>query len=169
MASLRRLLRQFFVGLAAAVLLFEEWGWEPLAAATARLARLPLWAWVERQVARLPPVAALFTFFLPVLALLPVKILALYLIGQGHPLAGFMVLAAAKLVGTALVARLFALTEPALMQLPWFARWYPRWKIWKDAVIAQVRRSAAWDAGRRWKARARARWAMLRQRLAQND
>jgi hypothetical protein len=65
---------------------------------------------------------------------------------------------AAKLVGTAVVARLFSLTRPALLQLAWFARFYARWTGWKQQLLAQVRASWAWRAGRRAKARWRERW-----------
>lgn len=165
MPLLRRLLRTLFTGLLAAVLLFEEWGWEPLAAGLARLARLPLVAWTERAIQSLPPWGAVLAFALPALGLLPVKLLALYFICRGHAVLGLGVLLAAKLVGTALVARLFTLTQPALMQLSWFAHWYPRWKLWKDRLIAQVRASTLWRAVRHAKARAGARWAALRRFL----
>lgn len=164
MEFLRRLLRHSVTALLALVLLFEEWGWEPLAAALARLARLPLWAWVERRIAALPPWGAVLMFATPAFGLLPVKLLALFLIGRGHPLMGLAVLLAAKVIGTALLARLFTLTQPALMRLPWFARWYPRWKAWKDGVIAQVRGSPLWRAGARWKNEARVRWSAFRRR-----
>jgi hypothetical protein len=159
MHLLRRVLHHIFLALAALILLFEEWGWEPLAALLAKLARLPVWAAIERRITALPPWAAVAVFALPALALLPVKLLALFVIGRGHALMGVGVLLAAKLLGTAILARLFALTQPALMRLAWFARWYPRWKAWKDGVIAQVRASAPWQAARHWKARARLWWA----------
>jgi hypothetical protein len=164
MAQLRRILRGTFTLLLALVLLFEEWGWEPLAALLARLARLPMWAWVERQIARLPPWGAVAIFALPALALLPVKLLALFAIGRGHTMLGVGVLLAAKLLGTAVLARLFTLTQPALMRLAWFARWYPRWKTWKDAIFQQVRHSGPWRAGRRLKSRARVWWSAFRRR-----
>lgn len=85
---------------------------------------------------------------MPALALLPVKLLALWLIGEGHAVAGLAVILLAKLVGTAVVARLFNLTQPALMQLAWFARWYGRWTRWKDLLLAQVRASAPWRMAR---------------------
>ena len=53
--------------------------------------------------------------------------------------------------GTAILARLFQLVEPALMSIPWFAQWYPRWKAWKDNLLFTVRQSAPWRAGRRVK------------------
>lgn len=45
----------------------------------------------------------------------------------------------AKLVGTSVVARLFALTQPALMTLPWFARLYARWSAWKTSLLEHTR------------------------------
>lgn len=165
MTLMRRLLRALFTALLAAVLLFEEWGWEPLAAGLARLARLPVLAHIERAIQALPPWGAVTAFALPALGLLPVKLLALYLIGRGYAIVGLGVLLAAKLVGTALVARLFTLTQPALMQLAWFARWYPRWKDWKDRLMAQVRVSSVWRTARSMKRLARARWAAWRRSM----
>ncbi|MFC5523381.1 hypothetical protein [Polaromonas jejuensis] len=155
MTLLKRLLRGLLLAPVALFLLFEEWGWEPLAAYFAALGRLPLWGRLERWIAGLPPRAALLVFGVPVLALVPIKLLALYLFGQGHVTLGLGLIVAAKLAGTAVAARLFQLTHPALMTMPWFARLYGRWKIWKDRILAQVRDTWAWHMGRRLKRRAR--------------
>lgn len=148
MSFFKRLLSALFnatlAPVLALVLIFEEWGWEPLQRLMAHLARLPLWARIEAFIAALPPYAALVVFCLPALMLLPVKLLALYWISRGHALLGLAVVLAAKVLGTAAVARLFALTQPALMQLPWFAKFYARWKPWKDALIAQVKHAPIW-------------------------
>jgi hypothetical protein len=135
--------------LAALVILFEEWGWEPLQALFARLAAIPPWAWLERRIARLPPRGAVLVCFVPALALLPVKLTALWLLGRGQALSGFAVIVVAKVAGTALQARLYTLTRPALMQLAWFARWHARWTVWKTALLAQVRASWVWREARR--------------------
>jgi hypothetical protein len=150
----------------ALLLVFEEWGWHSLSALMAWIARLPILAWLERRIAALPPWAALVTFVLPALALLPVKLLAIWLFSQGHALMGLLLLIGAKLVGTAVVARLFHLTLPALMQLRWFAHWYPRWKSWKDKLLEQVRASHAWRAARAVKALVRRRWRQWRRPTA---
>lgn len=147
------MLRGLFTVLLALLLLFEEWGWEPLARVLTRLAKLPLWAKLESRIQSLPRWAALLVFGIPVVALLPIKLLAIYLFSSGHKLLGLALLLGAKLLGTAIVARLFQLTQPALMQFELFARWYPRWKHWKDGVIAQIRASAVWRLGRNTKAR----------------
>ena len=141
----------------AALILFEEWGWEPLQALLARLARLPPLSWLEGWLARLPPYAALVVFAVPALALLPVKLAAVALAARGHPLQGLAIIVLAKLAGTAIVARLFELTQPALMRLAWFARLHARWLVWKRALLERVRATAAWRSARAW-----ARWVRQR-------
>ncbi|MEY2654855.1 MAG: hypothetical protein RLZZ524_1883, partial [Pseudomonadota bacterium] len=120
--------------LLALVILFEEWGWAPLQRAMAWIGALPVLRQVERWIAGLPPYGALALFVAPSAALLPIKLLALWLIGQGHAGLGLGVIIAAKLAGTAILARLFALTQPALMRLAWFARLYTRWVAFKDTL-----------------------------------
>ena len=132
----------------ALVVLFEEWGWEPLARLMARLARLPVIGWLERRIAGLPPGWALAVFLAPGLMLLPVKLAALALVSHGHVFTGISVIVLAKLIGTALVARIFQLTQPALMQLAWFARLHGQWTTWKGVAVARVRASRAWRVGR---------------------
>jgi hypothetical protein len=157
-----RWLRRLLEALLALLILFEEWGWEPLQRALAWVARLPPLAWLERRVAALPPYAALAAFAVPTLLLLPVKLAALWLIGGGRAGLGLAVILVAKVAGTALVARLFQLTRPALMQLAWFARVYMRWTSWKEALLARVRASWAWRVGRVVKRRVAQRMARWR-------
>jgi hypothetical protein len=129
---------------AAIILLFEEWLWEAGKRVMAILARLPLLRALERMIAQLPPYAALFAFMLPAALLLPVKLLALYAIAHGHATFGVLVIIAAKLVGTALVARLYGLTRQALLSLAWFARWHDAFIGFKDRTIAHLRATEAW-------------------------
>jgi len=162
---MRRALKALFTWAVALLILFEEWGWVPLANALARLGRLPFFRWLEARIQSLPPYAALLVFFAPMVALFPVKVFGLWLIGEGRGFLGVGIIVVAKIAGTAVVARLFMLTRPALMQLPWFAHLYGRWTTWKDAMIARVRASAAWKAIARVKAEARAVWQRVRSAL----
>jgi hypothetical protein len=139
----------------AIIILFEEWGWEPLQRAMGAIGRLPVLRQLEAVVRRLPPYVALVVFLLPGLLLLPIKLLALWLIGIGRPGLGLAVIVLAKVVGTAVVARIFALTQPALMSLPWFARLYDRWTVWKESLLVWVRASAVWRSARAIKLRIR--------------
>ena len=152
---IKKILRNIALAPVLLVLLFEEWGWEPLAKAFARLGKLPLWARLESLVTRLPPWGALLVFGVPVITLIPIRFLALYLFGQGHMATGLTLVIAAKVTGTAIAARLFQLTEPALMRLAWFARLYMPYKRWKDRMLTQVRSSSVWRAVREFKLRLR--------------
>lgn len=139
----------------ALLILLEEWGWRPLADLFGRLARWRPWAQVETVIARLPPYAALVVFVLPSMLLLPLKFLALLLIAKGQVVWAGVLFATAKVVATALVARLFMLTQPALMQIGWFAWCYDRFMPWKDAITDYVRASWVWRVARFWKERAK--------------
>ncbi len=154
----------------ALIVLFEEWGWRPLANALAKLARWQLWARAEALVAALPPYLALCVFALPTALLFPLKLLALFLIAKGQAVAAGALFLAAKVVGTALVARIFQLTQPALMRIPWFATAYGRFMPWKEAVFAAIRQTWAWRYGRILKARvkkvAEPAWRDAKARLA---
>ena len=163
---LKKVLRAILLGPVLLVLLFEEWGWIPLARIFARLGRLPCWTTLEQLVTRLSPWAALAAFSVPALALIPVKLFALYLFAGGYFGLGLLMLMTAKVMGTALAARLFQLTQPALMCMPWFARLYTRWKIWKDNLLHHVRVSKPWKTAQclksRIKAQTRVGWRRLK-------
>jgi hypothetical protein len=150
----------------ALLILLEEWGWQPLADLLGRLARWRPWARLETAIARLPPYAALVAFTLPTALLLPLKFLALFLIAKGQLILAGLLFAAAKVGATALVARLFLLTRPALMQIGWFAWAYEVFIPWKNALEDYVRSSYIWRAGRISKERAKrvlaAQWRLMR-------
>ncbi|HSW08103.1 hypothetical protein [Aquabacterium sp.] len=160
--GLGRGVKALSTGLLALLILFEEWGWQPLQRAMGWVARLPVLRQLEALIVRLPPRWALGVFLLPSLLLLPVKLLALFLVAQGQKTLGLGVIVLAKLVGTAIVARLFTLTQPALMRMAWFASLYARWTTWKEALLARVRASWAWRWGRAFKRQLRRRWARWR-------
>ena len=140
-----RWLRAVFGFLVALIILFEEWGWEPLQAGIARLLRLLRLDRLERWIARLPPYVALVLTFAPVLLAIPVKLAAVWLIASGRALLGLVMIVSVKVIGTAVLARLFALTQPTLMKLAWFARLHARWIAWKTALLAWVRSTPAWQ------------------------
>ncbi len=162
MNLVKRLLRALTFGVLALILLFEEWGWVPLARLLTRLARLPLWARMEAYIAGLPRWGALLIFAVPWALLLPVKLLALWLFAHSQKALGIAILLGAKVLGTAILARLFQLTQPALMRFELFAKWYPRWKVWKDALMAQIRASEPWQWAVGVKAAVKAAWAEAR-------
>jgi hypothetical protein len=94
-------------------------------------------------------------FVLPSTFLLPLKFLAVFLVAKGQIVLAGLLFLAAKVVATALVARLFLLTQPALMQIGWFARGYDIVMPWKDALVDMVHNSLVWRVARIWKERIR--------------
>lgn len=154
-SALKPPLTALFQVIAALVLLFEEWGWKPLSDALAWLARFPIAARLEALIARLPPYAALFVFALPTAILLPVKLVAMWLLAQGKVVTATVAFIAAKIASTALVARIFILTRPSLMRIGWFASAYNRIIPWKDRLFAEIRASWVWRYGRMVKTRVR--------------
>jgi hypothetical protein len=155
--GLWRVVRGLMLALAAVVLVIEEWGWRPLTAWAARLAKWPPIARLEARITGVQSRWALVLFLVPALLLFPVKLLALWLIHKGSAALGVSVIVAAKLLGTALVGRLFVLTEPQLMQIVWFARAIRWWRETKARVKAALAESAWWrglrSVLRRWRLR----------------
>ena len=155
--------------LAALILLFEEWGWRPLSNLVARLARFRIWALTELWIAGLPPYGALVALGIPSAILIPAKFLGLYLLATGHFLTAAVVIVCAKLASTALIARIFILTKPALMQMGWFRSAYDVLVPWQEALFARIRDSWAWRYGRvaRWRVKGYVRqaWVRLRPKL----
>ena len=162
----RAVLWRMFEAVLAVIIVFEEWGWRPLAAFLARLARFAPIARLETTVMRLPPYPALAVFTVPVVLVLPLKLIALAWIAGGHVLWATLLFVFAKIAGTAVVARIFHLTQPALMQLGWFARSYDTIMPWKHELVERIRASRTWRIGRvikfRGKHAAHAAWQRLR-------
>lgn len=138
---LRKLLRPLLIALGVVIVLFEELAWDILSHLMARLARLPILARIEAQIRRLPPYGAMALFLLPILVILPFKLLAVWLMAQGHVIGGIAVLLAAKFSGMAAWARIYALCHPALSTLGWFVKLEAtlhRWRDWAHEKIEHI-------------------------------
>jgi hypothetical protein len=140
-ARMRILKKLFWYALALAFLV-EAWLWDTsVAALHAIVDRLPLVrfkAACARGIERLPPLAVLPIFLLPVIVLLPFKLAALWLLAQGALVAGGLAFIGAKIVSVGLAAFIFDLTRDKLLSMPWFARLYARVMSWRDRAHAIV-------------------------------
>ena len=143
---MRRLFRPVLI-LLALVFLFEAWLWERLAPGVAWVvARIPLHALklrISAAIERLPPIATLVVFVVPVLLLLPIKFLGLWMLTRGHWLGALGVLALAKVVSLGITAFIFDLTRPKLLQLAWFSWLYGQvmaWLRWAHELIDPIKR-----------------------------
>jgi len=141
---LRRALGFPFVLLLAILLWLEDWLWEPLSVLMRWIGALPIIRQIESLLRRAPPWLALACFAIPVLTLLPFKLVGLWLFGKGHYVLGGSVFIGAKVVGTAICARIFALTRDSLMRLAWFAQLWQWFVRLRAAVYERVRNHPAW-------------------------
>jgi len=85
------------------------------------------WKKPEAGIMKLPPCAALALFAAPALMLMPLKIVAIWLIGHGRAVLGLLMIGIAKTLATAVVARLLTLTRPRLLELSWLVPVHKRW------------------------------------------
>lgn len=111
----RQTLTRTLLFVAALVLLVEEWLWDRGTDVLAGLGRLPVFRTLERWARARPPAQALALFAVPVAVVYPCKMVALVALGAGYVVAGTLAFVVAKVIATALFARLYQLTEPALM------------------------------------------------------
>lgn len=138
----KRLLLSPLIILAAIIVLVEDWLWDDLVRITGYIGRWPVIRQVERLITQLPPYGALSIFAAPTLLLIPVKLVALWFISHGSPLMGLVTAVLAKVLGTALVARLYSLTHEKLLRIAWFAWLHERYVAFKEKVYAAIKGSA---------------------------
>lgn len=132
--------------IAAFIVLLEDWLWDDLQRLAAWFGSLPIFKQIEALILRLPPTGALLLFLVPSLVLIPVKLFALWLLSRGHAVLGIGTVVAAKIAGTALVARLFTLTKPKLLTFNWFRFLYERLVAFKARVYARIKASYVYRA-----------------------
>ena len=130
---MKRQLRIVLLPLAFTLILLEEVFW----AIGKAINRLPLLKPLDWLVDSLPARFVVLAFLLPVLALLPVKFGALWLIASGHPLLGICMIIAAKIGGTAISSRILLRGRDKLLSVALFARVYGH-------VQSLLQRAHAW-------------------------
>ena len=142
---LKRALEIAVVPFAAAVVFVEQVLIRYLNVMMAAVARWPVIARFEAWLMSLPPWAAVLAFALPSIIILPVKVSALWFAAH-HRFAlatGSVVLG--KILATAILARLYRILRPTMMQLRWFAWADTKFFAWRDWAYAFVRSLPAWQ------------------------
>jgi hypothetical protein len=143
MTWLKRLLTPPLIVLAALLMWIEEWLWEHLKVLTAWVAKFPLFRWLEKFIRELPPYPTMVVFLIPGALLFPVKLFAVYLMTRshipGHLFIGLGVILAAKVAGTAIVARLYVICQPKLLTIRWFARLHNWLTVTRDRLYSAIK------------------------------
>jgi hypothetical protein len=97
---------------------------------------------VRRRLQKLGPYQSMALLFVPLALVEPLKIVALFVAGEGHWLSGTGMLVGAYAVSILFVERLFRIVKPKLMMLHWFAQSWTR-------LVALRNRVFPWANGRR--------------------
>ena len=142
---IKRALQIALLPFAAAIVFFEQTIIRYLNIVTAAIAGWPPIARLEAWLVRLPPYGALLTFAAPSILILPVKLSAFWF-GTHHRYGlalGSVILG--KLLGTAILARLYRILQPTLMSIPWFAWADTHFFAWRDRAYAFVKSLPAWQ------------------------
>ncbi len=142
---LKKILTAPFVGIAALVIGFSEWLWNPLLRVVKKITQWGHIQWLETKIRACPSWAAVLMFAIPAIALLPFKLAGLYFIAHGKKVMGFGIFFAAKVVGTGLLAWIYSLTEPALERYQWFVSVRVLYRKIKTIVYERVKSSFIWQ------------------------
>jgi hypothetical protein len=96
---------------------------------------------LRQQIERLPPYLALFILVAPLAVVEPLKLVTVFIAGEGHWITGGLVMLFAYAVSLFVTHWLFVVVKPKLLTLPWFARAWAR-------VVAVRDRAWRWVANR---------------------
>ena len=158
---LKRALEIAVVPFAAAVVFVEQVLIRYLNVMMAAVARWPVIARFEAWLVTLPPWGAVLAFALPSIIILPVKVSALWFAAHHRFALATASVALGKILATAILARLYRILRPTMMQLRWFAWADNKFFAWRDWAYAFVRSLPAWQQAKALIERVRAWLAEL--------
>ncbi|MCX7099124.1 MAG: hypothetical protein NTV43_14585 [Methylococcales bacterium] len=108
-------MKKLLLSLLAIFLIFEEWLWDLLTLFGQVLVRWLHLKKLEQWLSQTSRFMALLAFSIPIMIVTPLNLFALGLLAHGLILQGILLELVAKLLGTVLIARVFALTKPQLL------------------------------------------------------
>src|SRR6476659_1287790 len=94
----------------------------PLITRMRRRRGMTFFARMRRRLQKMGPYTSLVLLLVPLLLVEPLKLVAVFVAGNGHWLTGTGMLVAAYAASLLVVERLFRVVKPKLMMLSWFAR-----------------------------------------------
>lgn len=151
-----RLMKKFLLSFLAIVLIFEEWLWDVLTAFGHSLVSWLHLEAFEQWLSRTTPIVALAAFSIPLLIVAPLNIAAFGLLAHGLILQGILLELLAKLLGTLLVARVFALTKPQLLTFTCLRIVYATIMRWLQWAHRKITETAVYRWGKQLKAEVKA-------------
>ncbi len=139
--SFSQTMKKILLSLLAIFLIIEEWLWDLLTAFGQSLAKLLNLEQFEQWLSQATAPMALVAFSIPILIVTPINLAAFGFLAKGLILQGILTEILAKLLGTLLVARVFALTKPQLLTFAFLRIIYTtitRWLQWAHQKITET-------------------------------
>lgn len=134
-------MKKTLLSILAIFLIIEEWLWDLLTAFGRLLSQWLNLQKFEQWLSQTTANMALVAFTIPVLVVTPINLAAFWLLAQGLILQGILLEVLAKLLGTLLIARVFALTKPQLLTFAFLRITYTtitRWLQWAHAKVTET-------------------------------
>lgn len=141
-----KILLRPFIWFTVWFLIFEEWLWDTLKSYSALLAKKLHLQQVEWWIANTSPSMALITLAIPSIIITPFNLYALFMIAHGMVVQGIILEVVAKLVGTLLLSRIFALTKTQLLTFGWFNYCYTKIMLLLDWAHATIKATETYKA-----------------------
>jgi hypothetical protein len=102
---------------------------------------------IYRFLKRLGPYQSLFFLAIPLAIAEPLKLVALFVVGEGHFITGVLVMICAYTGSLFITERLFVVLKPKLLELPWFALAWGWFVSVRDKLVNWLRQT--WTPARR--------------------
>jgi len=134
-------MKKILFSILAIILIIEEWIWDGLTVLGRSLVRLLNLESFEQWLGQVSPPIALVAFSIPIAIVTPINIAAFALLAHGLILQGIALELFAKLLGTVLIARVFALTKPQLLTFTVILVMYTtitEWLQWAHHKVAET-------------------------------
>lgn len=144
-------MKKFLLSFLAIILIIEEWLWDLLTAFGRLLFRWLNLERFEQWLSRTTANTALVALSIPVLIVTLINLAAFGLIAKGLILQGILTEVLAKLVGTLLVARVFALTRPQLLTFAFLRVTYITIIYWLQWAHRKIADTAIYRWAKQWK------------------
>lgn len=108
---------------------------------TTRRRKMTALARMRRRLQNIGPYPSLFLLSVPVLLGEPLKLIAIFVAGKGHWLAGTGMIIGAYTLSLFLVERLFRAVKPKLLMLGWFAKLWTIYTAFRTKVVRMAMRT----------------------------
>ena len=96
---------------------------------------------LHRLLNRLGPYQSLLILAIPLAIIEPLKLVALFVVGEGHFVAGVLIMIFAYAGSLFVIERLFLVLKPKLLTLSWFAVAWQWFVTVRDKLVCWLRRT----------------------------